>query len=139
MPFRRLVTRAFFLVIVMPIQVWAQDLAPDVHPAPLVRITGVLEALREPRPVLFPVLRVWIDKTPRVFRVAHIEAVIPAYPAEEYLQKVSSLGLRLVAGGAVRTLLLSPTMHDRPIVIEGWLQPKAGVLRVRSVEEKSKD
>ena len=135
------VVRVFFLMVLIPIPIRAQGIAPDVHPAPLVRLTGVLETLHELRPVLFPVLRAWIDETPRVFRVAHVEAVIQAYPAEEYLRNVSSLGLRFVASGEVRMSLLSPAMHDRPIVIEGWLQPKAGVLRVRSVriEAESKN
>ena len=81
----------------------------------------------------FPVLSVWLGDKPRIFRVARVESVIPAYRAEERLREVSSLGLRFLAEDEVLTALQSPEMHDRSIVIEGWLRPSAGVLRVRSV------
>jgi len=112
---------------------WAQDLAPDVHPAPLIRLTGVLEEVEKPRASTFPVLSVWLGNKPRVFRVARVESVIPAYQAEDRIREVSSLGLRFLAEDEVLAALQSPEMHDRSIVIEGWLRPSTGVLRVRSV------
>lgn len=115
--------------------VFAQSSLPDIQPAPLVRLTGVLKTVAEPPVSAFPVLRVWISDVPRVFHVICVESVIPAYPAEERLRAVSTLGLRFLAELPVLTALQSPEFHDRPIVIEGWLRPKAGVLRVRSVEK----
>jgi hypothetical protein len=124
----------FFGVLLFPCRILAQDLAPGVSPAALVRLTGVLEVVGEPRSLRYPVLRVWLDDTFRVFRVSHAEAIVPAYPVEEQLRNVSSLGIRLLAGGEIRTMLLSSTMYDRSIVIEGWLRPRAGVFKVRAVE-----
>jgi hypothetical protein len=121
------------LCVTFPSRFSAQGTIPDVQPAPLVRLTGVLEVVAKPQISVFPVLSVWLGKTPRVFRVALVESVIPAYHGEEQLREVSALGLRFVAEDAVLTALQSPEMHDWPIVIEGWLRVKAGVLRVRSV------
>jgi hypothetical protein len=112
----------------------AQDINPDVRPAPLVRLTGVLEEVEKPRASTFPVLSVWLGDKPRVFRVARVEPVIPAYPAEDRIREVSSLGLRFVGDDEVLTALQRPEMHDRSIVIEGWLRPNIGVLQVRSVQ-----
>jgi hypothetical protein len=112
----------------------AQDVSPDVQPSPLVRLTGVLETVTQPRVSVFPVLRVWIGGKPALFRVAQVESVIPAYPAEERLREVSSLGLRLLAEGKTLAVLQSAEMHDRPIVLEGWLRVQPGVLRVRSIK-----
>jgi hypothetical protein len=92
-----------------------------------------LEVVEQPRVSAFPVLSVWIGDKPRVFRVARAESVIPAYRAEDRVREVSSLGLRFLAEEDVLTALQSVEMHDRPIVIEGWLRTRVGVLRVRSV------
>jgi hypothetical protein len=94
----------------------------------------VLEEVEKPRASSFPVLSVWLGNKPRVFRVAQIEPVIPAYPAEDRLREVSSLGLRFVGDDEVLATLQSPEMHDRSIVIEGWLRSGRGVLQVRSVK-----
>lgn len=110
------------------------DVGFSVQPAPEVRLTGTLEAPKNPQASAYPALSVWIDGTPLVFRVSRVEPVIPAYPAEQELQKVSGLGLRLLASSAVLTTLQSPEMRGRPIVIEGWLRVSEGVLRVQSVE-----
>jgi hypothetical protein len=111
----------------------AQYSVPDIQPTPLIRLTGVLEAVQEPRVSALPVLSVWLANKPWLFRVAQVESVIPAYRAQEQLREVSSLGLRFIAGGDLLALLLTPEMHDRPIVIEGWLRVRAGVLRIRTV------
>ena len=66
-------------------------------------------------------------------QVRNVEALIPAYPAEQELQKVSGLGLRVLADPKVISMLQSPELHDRPIVLEGWLGVRAGVLKVYSV------
>jgi hypothetical protein len=124
----------FLALLALPSWLWAQDVSPDVSPAPLVRLTGVLEQVEKPRASTFPVLKVWLGDQPRVFRVAQVEPVIPAYPAEDRLREVSSLGLRFVGDDEVLAALQSPEMHDRSIVIEGWLRPSRGVLQVRSVK-----
>ena len=98
------------------------------------RLTGVLDAAASPHTATFPVLKVWLGNKPLLFRVARIEAVISAYPAEERLRHVSSLGLRLLADEQTLTALQSPEMQDRPIIIEGWLRLQPGVLRIRSVK-----
>ena len=121
------------VLLACPLQPHAQDISPDVHPAPLIRLTGVLEVITKPRASAFPVLSVWVGGKLLLLRVARVESVISAYPAEERLREVSSLGLRLLAEGETHTALQSAEMHDRPIVIEGWLRVKPGVLRVRSV------
>ena len=125
--------RLFFALFVLSLTS-AQTIVPDVHPTPLLRLTGVLEIVRDPQPSVFPVLRVWLGDRPRIFRVAHVEAVFSSYHAEEQLRRVSALGLRFLAEEKVLTLLQTPGMHDRLIIIEGWLQPKRGILRVRSVQ-----
>jgi hypothetical protein len=79
---------------------------------------------------------VWIGNKPLLFRVARIDAVISAYPAEEQLRHVSSLGLRFLADEQTLAALQSPEMQDRLIVIEGWLRLQPGVLRVRSVRRE---
>jgi len=122
-----------FLILIAASPTFAQAISPDVRPTPLVRLTGTLEIDKDAPPSAFPVLRVWIDDHPHLFRVSHVEAVFPVYRAEEQLRSVSGLGLRFLAEKKVLTLLQSPDMHNRPIVIEGWLQPKRGILRVRSV------
>lgn len=107
---------------------------PGVSPSPLIRLTGVLEATDKPLVSVHPLLSLWIAGKPWLFRVAQIEPVIPAYRALDKLRRVSTLGLRIQAEEAFIALLQDANMRDRPIVIEGWLRPKAGVLRVRRVE-----
>lgn len=125
--------RAFCIFWYVTSPTFAQAVSPDVHPTPLVRLTGVLEIVNSPQSLKFPVLRVWIDDRPHIFRVLHVEAVFSAYRADEELRHVSGLGLRFLAEQKLLTLLQAPEMHDRPIIIEGWLQPKRGILQVRSV------
>jgi hypothetical protein len=131
---RSLALKTFLALFIVPSWLCAQDAVLDVQPAPLVRLTGVLEEVEKPRASSFPVLSVWLGNKPRVFRVAQIEPVIPAYPAEDRLREVSSLGLRFVGDDEVLATLQSPEMHDRSIVIEGWLRSGRGVLQVRSVK-----
>jgi len=128
----------WFLCLLLISKTHAQDadVGFPVQPAPEVRLTGTLEAPKTPQASAYPALSVWIDGTPLVFRVSRVEPVIPAYPAEQELQKVSGLGLRLLANSTVLTALQSPDMHDRPIIIEGWLRVSEGVLRVQSVNVK---
>jgi hypothetical protein len=113
----------------------AQDaeVGEPVQPAPEVRLTGVLVAVQEPTPAAFPALSLWIDGTPRRLQVSKVEALIPAYPAEQELQKVSGLGLRVLADPKVLSVLQSSELSNRPIVLEGRLGARAGVLRVHSV------
>ena len=122
------------VLLTVALRTHAQDITPDVYPAPLIRLTGVLEEVEKPRASTFPVLSVWLGDKPRVFRVSQVESVIPAYRAEDRLREVSSWGLRFLAEDEVLAALQRPEMHDRSIVIEGWLRPGAGVLRIRSVK-----
>ncbi len=109
-------------------------LFPGVSPAPLVRLTGVLEASDQAGGAGFPVLRVRIADKRWRFRVSRVEPVIPAYRAEEKLRRVSPLGLRFVAEARLLSVLQRPDMRERAIVLKGWLRPGAGVLRLVSVE-----
>ncbi len=131
---RSAVVLTVLVLLAVPLATHAQDISPDVYPAPLIRLTGVLEEVERPRIAKFPVLSVWLGDKTWVFRVARVEPVIPAYHAEERLREVSSLGWRFLAEDEVLTALQRPEMHDRSIVIEGWLRPGAGVLRIRSVK-----
>lgn len=108
-------------------------LFPGISPAPLVRLTGVLEAGDQAGGTGFPVLRVRIADKRWRFRVSRVEPVIPAYRAEEKLRRVSPLGLRFVAEERLLSVLQRPDMRERAIVLEGWLRPGAGVLRLVSV------
>jgi hypothetical protein len=130
----------WLLCILLSAKARAQDadIGFPVQPAPEVRLTGTLEAPKTPQASAYPVLSVWIDGTPLVFRVSRVEPVIPAYPAEQELQKVSGLGLRLLASSSVLATLQSSEMRDHPITIEGWLRVSEGVLRVLSVEGAAK-
>ncbi len=103
-----------------------------VQPAPEIRLTGVLAAVQEPAPSAFPALSLWINGTRWRLQVRKVEALIPAYPAEQELQKVSGLGLRVLADPKVLSVLQSPELHDRPIVLAGRLGVRAGVLRIHS-------
>ncbi len=121
--------------LTLPSGLYAQAVTvPHVAPAPLIRLTGVLRAVEEPRISAFPVLRVWVAGKRWRFHVTQVEAVMPAYRAQDKLRRVSTLGLRLVARHALLATLQSANMHDRPIVIEGWLRVKAAVLQVRSIQ-----
>ena len=123
------------LCLTMPLGVHAQDadVGFPLQPAPEVRLTGVLEAVKTPQVSAFPLLSVLIDGQPWLLHVSQVEPVIPAYPAQEELQRVSGLGLRLLANDTVLSALQTPEMHNRPIVLEGWLRVEEGVLRVSSV------
>ena len=108
------------------------DVGTSVQPAPEIRLTGVLEAVKDPDPSAFPSLSVWIGGTRWRLQVSKVESMIPAYPAEKELQKVSGLGLRVLAESAVLSALQSPELHNLPIVLEGRLGVREGVLRVHS-------
>jgi len=125
----------WFFCVLLPSRVPAQDadVGLAVQPAPEIRLTGVLEALKEPQASAYPVLSVWINGTPWLFRVSQVKPVFAAYPAEQELQKVSGLGLRLLADDAVLAKLQAPDMHNRPIMLGGWLNVTEGVLQVQSV------
>ncbi len=112
----------------------AQAISPDVQPAPLVRLTGVLEAVENPPPSSFPELRVWFGDKSRVFHVVKVDPIIPAYRVREQLRKVPSLGLRLAVEGDALAQLESADANHHPITIEGWLRPHAGLLRVKTIE-----
>ena len=129
-----LVSLLFFLAVPSSASACGAATVPGVSPSPLIRLTGVLEATDKPLVSIHPLLSLWIAGKPWLFRVAQVEPVIPAYRALDKLRRVSTLGLRILAEEALVTSLQDVTMRDRPIVIEGWLRPKAGVLRVRSVE-----
>ena len=121
--------------LTLPSRGLAQDaeVGAPVQPAPEVRLTGVLAADQGPRPSAYPALILWMDGTRWRLQVNKVEAIIPAYPAEQELQKVSGLGLRVMADPKVISVLQSPELHDRPIVLSGRLGVRAGVLRVHSV------
>ena len=120
--------------MMLPSRAQAQDaeVGEPVQPAPEIRLTGVLEVTQDPDPSAFPSLSVWIGDTRGRFQVSKVEPIIPAYPAEKELQKVSGLGLRLLADPKVLSVLQSPELHDRPIVLAGRLGVRAGVLRIHS-------
>ncbi|MBI3757144.1 MAG: hypothetical protein HY267_04125 [Deltaproteobacteria bacterium] len=121
-------------LLVFPKWLQAQVTNPDVQPAPLVRLTGVLETVENPPPSSFPKLRVWFGDKSRMFHVSKVEPVMPAYLVKEQLRKAPSLGLRLVAEGEALAQLENADANNRPITIEGWLRPHAGLLRVKSVQ-----
>jgi hypothetical protein len=120
--------------LTLPSRGGAQDaeVGEPVQPAPEIRLTGVLAAVQEPASSAFPDLSLWIDGTRWHLQVRKVEALIPAYPAEQELQKVSGLGLRVLADPKVLSVLQSPELHDRPIVLIGQLGVTTGVLRVHS-------
>jgi len=106
------------------------DIGTSVQPAPRVRLTGILGPIEGGHVSTFPQIKVWIGGTPRLFHVCQIEPLIPAYPAEEELRKVSGLGLRLVTDSDELATLHNAEIHKRPIVIDGQLRLRAGLLRV---------
>jgi len=122
----------------VPLALHAQDsdVGFPVQPAPEIRLTGVLEATTTPQTSAFPLLSLWIAGQSWLFHVSQVEPVIPAYPAQEELQKVSGLGLRVLAEDKVLTALQTPELQNRPIVLQGWLQVGAGVLQVSAVQAK---
>lgn len=133
------VTAIWFLCITLPSWLYAQnaDISVPVQPSPEIRLTGILEENTEQRASAFPLLQVWIAGKQQLFRVTRVEPIIPAYPAEEELRKVSGLGLRLLAENPELTSLQSPQMQNRPITIEGTLRVRDGILRVQSVKQAS--
>src|SRR5687768_5374471 len=88
------VVMGFFLM--PPSVARAQDASSglSVQPAPLVRLTGVLETTTDTSVLVFPRFRVLIGDTFWLLHVCQVEPLIPAYLAEKELQKVSGLGLR---------------------------------------------
>jgi len=119
-----------------PLHISAQDadVGVPVQPSPHIRLTGILKMSTEPQASAFPTLQVWIAGKQETFHVTRVEPVIPAYPAEEELRKVSGLGLRLLAENNQLAALQSPDMHNRPITIEGTLRVRDGLLLVQSVK-----
>jgi hypothetical protein len=111
----------------------AQEPILDFPAESLIRLTGILDVDKRPQTSAYPLLTVWIGEKTGQFQVTHVEPVMPEYPAEEELRRVSELGLRLLAEKEALTALQDPQMQGRPIVIEGWLQVQEGNLKVRSV------
>ena len=128
-----LIVSLFWLAVPFKIHAQDEDVGFPVQPAPEIRLTGVLEAMKTPQDSAFPKLSVWINGQQWLLHVSQVEPVIPAYPAQDELQKVSGLGLRLLADDSVLSALQSPEMHNRSIVLEGWLRVEEGVLQVSSV------
>jgi len=120
------------LVMALPFIASAQnaDIAPSVQPAPRVRLIGVLRPLGGADTPAFPQVKMWIGGTPWLFHVCQVEPLIPAYPAEEELRKVSGLGLRLVTDSDELATLHTAERHKLPIVIDGQLRVRAGLFWV---------
>ena len=127
-----LIVSLYCLILLSRGEAQDAEVGEPVQPAPEIRLTGVLAAVQEPASSAFPALSLWIDGTRWHLQVRKIEALLPAYPAEQELRKVSGLGLRVLADPKVLSVLQSPELHDRPIVLEGRLSVGAGVLRVHS-------
>jgi hypothetical protein len=111
----------------------AQGISPDVQPAPLVRLTGAVETAAVWRPVAWPSLRLWVGEKVWLFHLSAVEPVLPAYRASEQVRKVSGQGLRLLIGGQALAQLEQAVAQQRLVTLEGWLRPRAGVLRVSAV------
>jgi hypothetical protein len=111
----------------------AQEPMLDFPVESMIRLTGILELNKQPQTSAYPLLTVWVGEKTGQFQVTHVESVIPEYPAEEELRRVSGLGLRLLAEKEALGALQDPQMQGRPIVIEGQLQVQEGNLNVRSV------
>jgi hypothetical protein len=99
----------------------------------MIRLTGILDVDKRPQTSAYPLLTVWIGEKTGQLQVTQVEPVIPEYPAEEELRRVSELGLRLLADKEGLATLQDSRMQGRPIVIEGWLQVQKGTMNVRSV------
>ena len=111
----------------------AQEPELDFPAESLIRLTGILDLNKQPQTSAYPLLTVWVGEKTGQFQVTRVESVIPEYPAEEELRRVSGLGLRLLAEKEALSALQDPQMQGRPIVIEGQLQVQKGNLKVRSV------
>jgi hypothetical protein len=111
----------------------AQEPMLDFSTESMIRLTGILEMGKQPQTSAYPFLAVWLGEKTGQFQVIRVEPVIPEYPAEEELRRVSDLGLRLLAEKEALAVLQDPQMQGRPIVIEGWLHVQQGSLNVRSV------
>ena len=111
----------------------AQEPMLDFPAESMIRLTGILDLNKQPQTSAYPLLTVWVGEQTGQFQVTRVESVIPEYPAEEELRRVSELGLRLLAEKEALSALQDPQMQGRPIVIEGQLQVQKGNLQVRSV------
>lgn len=111
----------------------AQEPMLDFPVESMIRLTGILDLNKQPQTSAYPLFAVWIGEKTGQFQVTHVESVIPEYPAEAELRRVSGLGLRLLAEKEALSALQDPQMQSRPIVIEGQLQVQKGNLKVRSV------
>src|SRR4051812_1163606 len=134
-PYTRLMLIVSFFCLAVPWETRAQDadVGFPVQPAPEIRLTGVLEAIKTPQDSTFPVLSVLIDGQPWLLHVSQVEPVIPAYPAQEEMQKFSGLGLRLLAERKVFSALQAPEMHNRSVALQGCLRVNEEISRVSSV------
>jgi hypothetical protein len=121
--------------LLFPRKVYGQEISPDVQPAPLVRLTGQLEADRPSIVSSFPLVRVWIGEQSYFFRMSRAESIITAYRVEEHLKDASALGLRFLANDTTLTELRHAAQTGQSIIVEGWLSAKPGILRVRSVRQ----
>jgi hypothetical protein len=111
----------------------AQEPELDFPAESMIRLTGILDLNRQPPTSAYPLLTVWVGEKTGQFQVTRVESVIPEYPAEAELRRVSGLGLRLLAEKEALGALQNPQMQGRPIVIEGQLHVQKGSLNVRSV------
>ena len=135
-------TSLFLFCLICPVHVSAQGSGfsvPSVQPSPLIRLTGVLEPTSKPQASIPPMLTVWIKGERWTLKVSKIESVIAAYQSLDHLREVSLLGLRLIGKKSLLALLQSKEGLGETLVIEGWLQAKAGVLRVKSVRTEIRD
>ena len=121
------------LCLILHSELRAQEPMLDVPAESMVRLTGILDLNKQPPTSAYPLLTVWVGEKTGQFQVTRVESVIPEYPAEAELRRVSGLGLRLLAEKEALSALQDPQMQGRPIVIEGQLQVQKGNLKVRSV------
>jgi len=111
----------------------AQEPTRDFPEESIIRLTGILQLGKRPETSAYPLLVVWLGERTGQFQVTAVESVMPEYPAEEELRRVSELGLRLLAEKEALTALQNSQMQGNPIVIEGQLHVQQGSLDVRSV------
>ena len=121
------------LCLMLLSELQAQEPMLDFPAESMIRLTGILDLNKQPQTSAYPLLAVWVGEKTGQFQVTHVESVIPEYPAEEELRRVSGLGLRLLAEKEALSALQDPQMQGRPIVIEAQLQVQKGNLKVRSV------
>jgi hypothetical protein len=112
---------------------YAQESTSDFPAESMIRLRGILNLNKQPQTSAYPLLTVWVGEQTGQFQVTQVEPVVPEYPAEQELRRVSALGLRLLADKKALAALLDLQMQGRPIVIEGQLQVQRGNLKVRSV------